>query len=84
MTAVLKNSIGGEWSDGTGICTNINPSDADGVVGEYAKADRVLKQVVAVDHPEACGGRKGSSYGAREQVAYAREFYTTARTAYTV
>ncbi|MDU0960637.1 MAG: aldehyde dehydrogenase family protein, partial [Bradyrhizobium sp.] len=29
------------------------------------------------------GGRKGSSYGAREQGSYAREFYTTVKTAYT-
>jgi alpha-ketoglutaric semialdehyde dehydrogenase len=30
------------------------------------------------------GGRKGSSYGPREQGAYAREFYTTVKTAYTL
>ena len=29
------------------------------------------------------GSRKGSSYGPREQGAYAREFYTTVKTAYT-
>jgi hypothetical protein len=28
------------------------------------------------------GGRKGSSYGPREQGSYAREFFTTAKTAY--
>jgi alpha-ketoglutaric semialdehyde dehydrogenase len=30
------------------------------------------------------GGRKGSSYCAREQGAYAREFYPTVKTAYTL
>src|SRR3954452_16245529 len=36
-----------------------------------------------VDYHVPVGGRKGSSYGAREQGAYAREFYTTVKTAYT-
>jgi acyl-CoA reductase-like NAD-dependent aldehyde dehydrogenase len=30
------------------------------------------------------GGRKGSSYGSREQGAYAKEFYITVKTAYTL
>jgi alpha-ketoglutaric semialdehyde dehydrogenase len=36
-----------------------------------------------VDPHVAFGGRKGSSYGAREQGRYAAEFYTTVKTAYT-
>jgi aldehyde dehydrogenase (NAD+) len=36
-----------------------------------------------VDYHVPFGGRKGSSYGAREQGAYAAEFYTTVKTAYT-
>jgi len=36
-----------------------------------------------VDYHVPFGGRKGSSYGAREQGSYAREFYTTVKTAYT-
>src|SRR6516225_118635 len=40
MTAILKNFIGGEWVDGTGVTKNINPSNTKDVVGEYAKADR--------------------------------------------
>jgi aldehyde dehydrogenase (NAD+) len=35
------------------------------------------------DYHVPFGGRKGSSYGPREQGAYAREFYTTVKTAYT-
>lgn len=40
MTAILKNFIGGEWVDGSGITKNINPSNTGDVVGEYAKADK--------------------------------------------
>ncbi|MFL6691879.1 MAG: aldehyde dehydrogenase family protein [Ramlibacter sp.] len=36
-----------------------------------------------VDYHVPFGGRKGSSYGAREQGRYAAEFYTTVKTAYT-
>ena len=35
-----------------------------------------------VDYHVPFGGRKGSSYGPREQGAYAQEFYTTVKTAY--
>jgi len=37
-----------------------------------------------VDYHVPFGGRKGSSYGPREQGSYAREFYTTVKTAYTL
>jgi aldehyde dehydrogenase (NAD+) len=36
-----------------------------------------------VDYHVPFGGRKASSYGPREQGAYAREFYTTVKTSYT-
>jgi alpha-ketoglutaric semialdehyde dehydrogenase len=36
-----------------------------------------------VDYHVPFGGRKGSSYGPREQGAYAKEFYTIVKTAYT-
>ena len=35
-----------------------------------------------VDYHVPFGGRKGSSYGPREQGGYAKEFYTTVKTAY--
>ena len=35
-----------------------------------------------VDYHVPFGGRKGSSYGPREQGRYAAEFYTTVKTAY--
>ena len=40
MNAILKNFIAGEWVDGSGVTRNINPSNTNDVVGEYAKADR--------------------------------------------
>ncbi|WP_024506598.1 aldehyde dehydrogenase family protein [Bradyrhizobium sp. ARR65] len=40
MSAVLKNFVGGEWVDGTAITKNINPSNTNDLVGEYARADR--------------------------------------------
>ena len=40
MNAILKNLIGGEWVDGSGVTRNINPSNTNDVVGEYARADK--------------------------------------------
>ncbi len=37
-----------------------------------------------VDYHVPFGGRKGSSYGPREQGAYAKEFYTVVKTSYTL
>jgi acyl-CoA reductase-like NAD-dependent aldehyde dehydrogenase len=37
-----------------------------------------------VDYHVPFGGRKGSSYGPREQGKYAQEFFTTVKTAYTL
>ena len=37
-----------------------------------------------VDYHVPFGGRKGSSFGSREQGRYAAEFYTTVKTAYTL
>jgi len=36
--SVFKNYIGGEWREGAGVTQNINPSDTNDVIGEYAKA----------------------------------------------
>jgi aldehyde dehydrogenase (NAD+) len=50
-----------------------------------AQAGMVMVNVptAGVDYHVPFGGRKASSYGPREQGAYAREFYTTVKTAYT-
>jgi aldehyde dehydrogenase (NAD+) len=49
-----------------------------------AQAGLVMVNVptAGVDYHVPFGGRKGSSYGPREQGRYAREFYTTIKTAY--
>src|SRR5260370_30407676 len=38
--AVQQNYIAGEWSGGGAVNRNLNPSNIDDVVGEYARADR--------------------------------------------
>jgi acyl-CoA reductase-like NAD-dependent aldehyde dehydrogenase len=38
--AVQQNYIAGEWSGGGTVNRNLNPSNTDDVVGEYARADR--------------------------------------------
>ncbi len=50
-----------------------------------AQAGMVMVNVptAGVDYHVPFGGRKGSSYGSREQGRYAAEFYTTVKTAYT-
>ncbi len=50
-----------------------------------AQAGMVMVNVptAGVDYHVPFGGRKGSSYGSREQGRYAQEFFTTVKTAYT-
>ena len=50
-----------------------------------AKAGMVMVNLptAGVDYHVPFGGRKGSSYGAREQGSYAAEFFTVVKTAYT-
>lgn len=51
---------------------------------EYAQAGMVMVNLptAGVDYHVPFGGRKGSSYGSREQGRYAVEFYTTVKTCY--
>ncbi|WP_117191541.1 aldehyde dehydrogenase family protein [Rhizobium terrae] len=51
----------------------------------HARAGMVMVNVptAGVDYHVPFGGIRGSSYGPREQGAYAREFYTNVKTAYT-
>ena len=50
----------------------------------HAEAGMVMVNLptAGVDYHTPFGGRKGSSYGPREQGRYAREFYTTVKTSY--
>jgi len=52
----------------------------------HAQAGMVMVNLptAGVDYHVPFGGRKGSSYGPREQGTYAREFYTTVKTSYTL
>jgi len=51
----------------------------------HSQAGMVMVNVptAGVDYHVPFGGRKGSSYGSREQGRYAAEFFTTVKTAYT-
>jgi len=51
----------------------------------HAQAGMVMVNVptAGVDYHVPFGGRKGSSYGPREQGTYAAEFFTTVKTSYT-
>ncbi|NQD91698.1 aldehyde dehydrogenase family protein, partial [Pseudomonas sp. CrR25] len=50
----------------------------------HAQAGMVMVNLptAGVDYHVPFGGRKGSSYGSREQGRYAQEFYTTVKTTY--
>jgi len=52
----------------------------------HAQAGMVMVNLptAGVDYHVPFGGRKGSSYGPREQGRYAAEFYTTVKTSYTL
>ena len=53
---------------------------------QHAQVGMVMVNLptAGVDYHVPFGGRKGSSYGPREQGSYAREFFTTVKTAYTL
>ncbi len=38
MTGTAKNFIAGEWLEGDGVTRDINPSNTDDVIGEFARA----------------------------------------------
>ena len=66
-----------------GICTT--SLKHAGHFRRNAEAGMVMVNLptAGVDFHVPFGGRKGSSYGPREQGRYAQEFYTTVKTAYT-
>ncbi len=65
-----------------GICTSSLKYAAHFL--EHAQAGMVMVNLptAGVDYHVPFGGRKGSSYGSREQGRYAIEFYTTVKTCY--
>ena len=66
----------------TGICTTSLRHASH--FKEHAQAGMVMVNLptAGVDYHVPFGGRKGSSYGSREQGKYAVEFYTTVKTCY--
>jgi aldehyde dehydrogenase (NAD+) len=50
-----KNLIGGEWVEGVGVTRNLNPSNTDDVVGEYAQADRAQVEAAIAEARAAFG-----------------------------
>lgn len=67
----------------SGICTTSLKYASDFKKRSQAGMVMVNLATAGVDYHTPFGGRKGSSYGPREQGSYAREFYTTVKTAYT-
>ncbi|MDZ4058018.1 MAG: aldehyde dehydrogenase family protein, partial [Polynucleobacter sp.] len=68
----------------SGICTTSLKHATDFKRRSTAGMVMVNVPTAGVDYHAPFGGRKGSSYGPREQGAYAREFYTSVKTAYTL
>lgn len=73
-----------EFGLSTGICTTSLKHATHFKRNAEAGMVMVNLATAGVDYHVPFGGRKGSSYGPREQGAYAREFYTTVKTSYTL
>ena len=71
-----------------GLCAGVCTTSLKHATHFKRNADSGMVMVnlptAGVDYHVPFGGRKGSSYGPREQGRYAVEFYTTVKTAYTL
>ncbi len=65
-----------------GCCTRSHKHAAHFQANSQAGMVMINLPTAGVDYHVPFGGRKGSSYGPREQGRYAAEFYTTVKTAY--
>ena len=72
-----------EFGLSAGICTTSLKHATHFKRNAEAGMVMVNLPTAGVDFHVPFGGRKGSSYGPREQGRYAAEFYTTVKTAYT-
>jgi alpha-ketoglutaric semialdehyde dehydrogenase len=72
-----------EFGLSAGICTTSLKYATHFKRNSEAGMVMVNLPTAGVDYHVPFGGRKGSSYGSREQGSYAKEFYTTVKTAYT-
>ncbi len=73
-----------EFGLSSGICTTSLKHATHFKRNAEAGMVMVNLATAGVDYHVPFGGRKGSSYGPREQGSYAREFYTTVKTSYTL
>ncbi len=73
-----------EFGLSSGICTTSLKHATEFKRKSQAGMVMVNVPTAGVDYHVPFGGRKGSSYGPREQGTYAVEFYTTVKTAYTL
>jgi aldehyde dehydrogenase (NAD+) len=73
-----------EFGLSAGICTTSLKYASHFKRNSEAGMVMVNLPTAGVDYHVPFGGRKGSSYGPREQGRYAAEFYTTVKTAYTL
>jgi len=73
-----------EFGLSSGICTRSLKHAEHFKRNSDAGMVMVNLPTAGVDYHVPFGGRKGSSYGPREQGTYAREFYTMVKTAYTL
>ena len=71
-----------EFGLSSGICTRSLKHATHFKLHAQAGMVMVNLPTAGVDYHVPFGGTKGSSYGPREQGTYAREFYTTVKTAY--
>ena len=72
-----------EFGLAAGICTSSLKYSSHFKRNSEAGMVMVNLPTAGVDYHVPFGGRKASSHGSREQGAYAREFYTIVKTAYT-
>ncbi|MDY0871481.1 aldehyde dehydrogenase family protein [Dongia rigui] len=81
--AALAAANDTEFGLSSGICTSSLKHASHFKRNAEAGMVMVNLPTAGVDYHVPFGGRKGSSYGPREQGRYAAEFYTTVKTAYT-
>ena len=72
----------GEFGLSAGICTTSLKYARHFTRNVRAGMVMTNLPTAGVDYHVPFGGRKGSSYGPREQGRYAAEFYTSVKTAY--
>ena len=73
-----------EFGLSSGICTTSLKHSSDFKQRSTAGMVMVNVPTAGVDYNAPFGGRKNSSYGPREQGGYAKEFYTSIKTTYTL